>query len=311
MTVIDLTWADVTDAAGKLARRWQSQRERLTGVYGVPQGGCVPAVMVAHHLGLPVLDGLQADCLIVDDLVDSGRTYERVVGDVAGLGEAVELAFDALYRKPHSPEWAAPAAVELDGWLVLPWENRVVGGPEDAVVRLIEYMGEDPNREGLRDTPARVLRGLAELTGGYRLLPEEILATQFDCEHHGLVTVARMPWESLCEHHVLAFGGLGTVAYLPDPTKGKVVGLSKLARVLDCYARRLQVQERLSTQVADALTAHLDPLGVGVILEATHSCMAGRGIRKSGNMVTEVWRGCMADDLALQEAVRSAHYQTR
>ncbi len=270
-----LTYADIETAARDLAHRNAVQS---VGVHGVTQGGCVPATMVAHHLGVPLLDTPVPGCLVVDDLVDSGATASRFAG----------YAFDALYRKSWSPPDVAPGATLIDDnvWLSFPWETNH-GSPTDAVVRLLEYIGEDPTRDGLVDTPARVVKAWQEMTDGYALDPEDILARQFDVYHDEMILLTDIPFVSLCEHHVLPFHGTASVGYVPNPDSGKVVGLSKLARLVDCYAHRLQVQERLTDQITEALVKHLDPLGAGVLIRAEHSCMSCRGIRKAGSqMVT-------------------------
>lgn len=276
-----LTYADVNDAVDQLVARLP---EQPAGVYGVPRGGTVPAAMVAGKLGVPLLDEPGPGCIIVDDLVDSGRTSERYLG----------RWFDALYRKSWSPSGAAGQALPVpgDAWVVFPWE-RDESGPADAVVRLLQHIGEDPTRPGLADTPGRVLRALAEMTSGYSDDPASILARQFPDSYDEMVIVRGVDFTSLCEHHMLAFTGTATVAYVPAEGRG-VVGLSKLARLVDCYARRLQVQERLTMQVADAIEEHLQPEGVGVVLRAQHSCMGCRGVRKPGaEMVTSALRGVL------------------
>lgn len=163
--------------------------------------------------------------------------------------------------------------------------------PEDAVRILLEHVGEDPSRDGLRDTPGRVVKAWGEMTCGYRDDPAEILSTTFDVDCDEMIVVRDLTFASLCEHHVLPFVGIASICYIP----GKVVGLSKLARLLDCFARRLQVQERLTSDIADAIEAHLDPVGVGVIIRAHHSCMAIRGVRKPGEMITSTMRGALRD----------------
>lgn len=277
-----LTYADVDAAVDKLIARLP---ETPHSVYGVPRGGSVPAAMVAGKLGVPLMDEPSGSgCLIVDDLVDSGRTAERYLG----------RWFDALYRKSWSPSGAAGQALPVpgDAWVVFPWETDG-GQPTDAVVRLLEHVGEDPTRPGLADTPDRVLRALAEMTSGYQLDPAEILARQFPDDYDEMVIVRGVTFTSLCEHHMLAFTGTATVGYIPAPGLG-VVGLSKLARLVDCFARRLQVQERLTMQVADAIEEHLHPVGVGVVIRAEHSCMGCRGVRKPGaEMVTSAMRGAL------------------
>ena len=165
--------------------------------------------------------------------------------------------------------------------------------PHDAVVRILRYLGEDPERDGLVDTPARVLKALVEMTAGYWLDPSEILARTFDQPHDQMVLVRGVAFTSLCEHHLLPFVGTATVAYMPSD---RIVGLSKLARLVECYAQRLQVQERMTQQICDAMAKHLQPGGCGVIVRARHQCMACRGIRKDAEMVTSALFGSLRDD---------------
>jgi GTP cyclohydrolase I len=156
---------------------------------------------------------------------------------------------------------------------------------EAAVREILIGIGEDPDREGLRDTPARVARAYEELFAGLRTDPDEVLQRTFSEDHDELVLVRDIPMFSMCEHHLLPFHGLAHVAYLPGPD-GRVTGLSKLARLVDLYARRPQVQERLTTQVADALDRTLEARGVIVVIDAEHQCMSARGVRKPGSRTT-------------------------
>lgn len=160
---------------------------------------------------------------------------------------------------------------------------------------LLAFIGEDPDREGLIDTPARVARALWEMTRGTQVDVAELLGRQFQHNgYDGMVVVTGVEFVSLCEHHLLPFTGTATVGYIPSPTH--VVGLSKLARVVDAFARRLQLQEQMTNQIADALVTHLEPVGVGVILRASHACMSCRGVRKPGaEMITSTLRGAMLD----------------
>lgn len=156
---------------------------------------------------------------------------------------------------------------------------------EAAVRELLIAVGEDPDRPGLLDTPARVARAYREVFAGLYTEPDEVLNTTFDEGHQELVLVRDIPMYSTCEHHLVSFHGVAHVGYIPGET-GRVTGLSKLARVVDLYAKRPQVQERLTSQVADALVRKLDPRGVIVVVEAEHLCMAMRGIRKPGASTT-------------------------
>lgn len=160
---------------------------------------------------------------------------------------------------------------------------------EAAVKMLLEAIGEDPEREGLLDTPKRVARMYAELFSGSGKNPEDVLRVQFDENHQEMILVKDILLHSTCEHHLMPFFGKAHVAYIP---RGKVVGISKLARVVDIFARRLQIQERLTSQIADALMEALEPQGVAVVIEAEHMCMAIRGVRKPGSkVVTSAVRG--------------------
>lgn len=167
----------------------------------------------------------------------------------------------------------------------------------DAIRTILTALGEDPDREGLAGTPDRVARMYAEVFGGLRQNGNEAVETFFEDEdHHELVMVKDIPFHSMCEHHLLPFHGRAHVAYLPQ---GTVTGLSKLARLVDVYARRPQMQERLTTQVANTLMEALDPYGVLVVLEAEHLCMSMRGIKKPGSItVTSAVRGSFCDDPA-------------
>lgn len=176
-------------------------------------------------------------------------------------------------------------------------------GVARAVRDLLTAVGEDPDREGLRETPQRVARALAESFAGLRQDPAEVVQTFFDIEHQEMVLVRDIEVYSMCEHHLLPFHGVAHVGYIPD-TSGRVTGLSKLARLVDVYAKRPQVQERLTTQVADALVHLLDARGVIVVVECEHLCMSMRGVRKPGSRtVTSAVRGMMRQGATRAEAM--------
>ena len=159
-----------------------------------------------------------------------------------------------------------------------------------AVETLLKYIGEDPQRNGLMETPHRFCRAFLELNEGYQLNPEEILTTTFEAHFDEMVLLKDIEFSSLCEHHLLSFTGKAHVAYLPS--QGRIVGLSKLARLVDVFAKRLQVQERLTQQIAETIDKVLKPHGVAVVLEASHSCMCVRGVRKHGaTMITSSMLG--------------------
>jgi GTP cyclohydrolase I len=165
-----------------------------------------------------------------------------------------------------------------------------------AIRELLLAVGEDPDRDGLRDTPYRVARAYDEILGGLFVDPDEVLETTFDANHGELILVKDIPLYSICEHHLVPWHGTAAVGYIPGED-GRITGLSKLARVVDLYARRPQVQERLTSQVADAVTRQLRPRGVIVVIEAEHLCMAMRGVRKPGSRtITSAVRGIFQSD---------------
>jgi GTP cyclohydrolase I len=257
---------------------WGDIRALLTKLppgkpYGVPRGGAI----VAGLTGLAVDNPLYAD-YIVDDIIDSGRTRDRWLADYPNK------PFIALIdkSKPHS---------EI-GWIQFPWECDGAKDIEDTVIRQLEFIGEDPTREGLQDTPRRVIKALSEMTEGYHEDPGIILSKVFTQDYDEMVVLKDIEFWSLCEHHLLPFHGRIGIGYIPN---GKIVGISKLARLVKCYARRLQVQERMTQEIAQAIQDHLKPLGVGVIAQATHLCMAMRGVEEPANMVTSCLLGAFRD----------------
>ena len=166
-------------------------------------------------------------------------------------------------------------------------------GVQQAIRDLLVAIGEDPDRDGLKDTPARVARSYAEIFGGLHQTPEEVLTTTFDLGHDELVIVKDIPFSSMCEHHLLPFHGSAHIGYIPNKN-GQITGLSKLARVTDVFSQRPQVQERLTGQIADSIMNILQPRGAIVILEAEHMCMSLRGVRKTGaTTTTSVVRGSL------------------
>jgi GTP cyclohydrolase I len=166
---------------------------------------------------------------------------------------------------------------------------------ERAVREILLAIGEDPDRDGLAETPARVARAYAEQFSGLSQHPEDVLGTVFDADHDELILVRDIEVYSTCEHHLVPFFGRAHVAYIPNE-KGQITGLSKLARLVDVYARRPQVQERMTSQIADALMRVLEPRGALVVIEAEHLCMSMRGVRKPGaKTVTSAVRGCIRD----------------
>ncbi len=193
---------------------------------------------------------------------------------------AIERALDGAPVAAPAPPAAKPEPAGVD-----------LARAEAAVRELLIAIGEDPDREGLKHTPTRVARSYNEIFGGLQVDPDTVLETTFDEGHDELVLVKDIPLYSTCEHHLLPFHGTAAVGYIPGPD-GRITGLSKLARLVDLYARRPQVQERLTAQIADAMMQRLQPRGVIVVIAADHLCMAMRGVRKPGaRTVTSAVRG--------------------
>ena len=184
-----------------------------------------------------------------------------------------------------------------------PWGPVDQERAERAVRELLAAIGEDPDREGLRDTPARVARAYTEIFAGLRMTADDVLTTTFDIGHEELVIVRDIEVFSTCEHHLVPFHGIAHVGYIPGEG-GRVTGLSKLARLVDVYAKRPQVQERLTSQIADALMRILKPQGALVVVQCEHLCMSMRGVRKPGaRTVTSAVRGTMTNAATRAEAM--------
>ncbi len=200
------------------------------------------------------------------------------------LSAHVRRAVESMEGEPGDVELSAADIEGRTPWL----DDEATATPdpmgvEEGVRAILRGVGEDPERQGLVRTPGRVHRMFAELTAGYHVDPERLLnGAVFEVDYSEMVVVRNIPFSSLCEHHLLPFTGHAAVAYIP---RGRVVGLSKIPRIVEMYARRLQVQERLTQQVADLLMERLDPKGVGVVMEATHLCAVMRGIRKPGTVM--------------------------
>ena len=252
-------------------------------IYGVPRGGVPVAYLVAeglyrHSRGVSVVDRPEDSDIIVDDLIDSGATRER---------------FSKSYGKPFLALFEKGVNCPKDEWLVFPWEETEEKSIGDAFTRLIQYIGEDPKRGGLVDTPDRMAKAWREWSSGYTGDPVAIIKTFEDGagDYDEMVHQTAIPFYSHCEHHLAPFFGTVTFAYIP---KGKIVGLSKFSRLIEVFARRLQVQERLTVQILDAFCKELDPLGAGIVIKARHLCMESRGIRNIGSVTTTAaFRGAL------------------
>ena len=219
----------------------------------------------------------------------------------------------AWHGTSHAPHQGVPQDTDQgDGAVVVTGvpgsfdpQQTTVDRPriERAVREILEAIGEDPDREGLQDTPKRVAKAYAEFFAGLHQSPDQVLSTTFDIAHDELVLVKDIPFYSTCEHHLVPFHGTAHIGYIPA-AEGRVTGLSKLARLVELFARRPQVQERLTTQIVEALEEHLHPRGAIVVIQAEHMCMSMRGVRKPGaKTVTSAVRGQLRDPSTRSEAM--------
>lgn len=261
----------------------QRSLSRRPKVYPIPRGG-IPATYLLAMVGdIDIVDNpLDAD-FFFDDIIDSGATRDR-------------------YREKYKRDTLAlidkTKGQFPDYWIVFPWETA--DGKDDSVIdnikRILQFVGEDAEREGLQETPARVAKAWESWCAGYGQNPADVLKVFEDGSegYDEMVVVKDIPFYSHCEHHMAPFFGTATIAYIPD---GKIVGLSKLSRLLDVFAHRLQVQERLTFQIAEAIMNGLNPKGCGVVIKARHMCMESRGVCKQGHhTVTSALRGAMREE---------------
>ena len=297
-----LTNNDVLVAAAALRDRIFQHRHGLRSaplgtinIWGIPRGG-IPAtyalVSVSPSSAFIVRDDPKRADFLIDDLADSGATRARWAAEI---GVPVGVLFTKRLQDAADGYALYGGALAGDEWVVFPWEAGDTVGADDIVIRLLQFIGEDPERPGLIETPKRVVKAWQEWFGGYKIEPKEVLKTFADGAEKvdEMVVVRDIPVYSHCEHHLAPFFGVAHVAYIPN---GSIVGLSKLPRLVDIFARRLQVQERLTNQIADALNTELSPKGVGVVIECRHLCMESRGVRKAGaTTVTSAMRGVMFD----------------
>lgn len=292
---LDLSWNDVVSLSTKIATRarLRNLRSEITTVGGVPRGGVIPAAIIAAQLGARLTTDLSnvdpRKTLVVDDIIDSGRTMLPYVD--RGF-RCASLCINEKFE-PRAVVEGILWGYTANSWVNFPWEQEGGGNPVDAVARLLQFIGEDISRDGLKETPMRVTKALKEMTSGYEQNAQEILSKTFSESSDEMVVLSNIDFVSLCEHHMLPFVGVAHVGYIP---RDKVVGISKLARVVDCFSRRLQIQERMTNQIATAVEEALQPLGVGVVIEAHHQCMSCRGVKKSGTrMTTSAMLGAMRD----------------
>lgn len=275
-----VNWKDFLILSAKLANSidWT----KYDSIYPIIRGGICVASELSSFSNVPIVWELSQDkrpsTLIVDDICDSGATLEPFMHD--GYDCAV------LHYAGHgaTPTYYAEKSNE---WIVYPWEES--DEIAKTVARQIQYIGDNPGRAGVIETPDRVVKSWNELYRGYRDDHRKILSKQFDVARSNAssepVLLENIEFYSTCEHHLLPFFGTISIGYIPNQ---KVVGISKLARLVDCFSRRLQIQERLCEQIADAIQEELEPFGVYVKAKARHLCMIARGVSKQNAEMTSV-----------------------
>jgi len=258
-----------------------TNQAQYKSLYGIPRGGTYIAIAFSQILHTPLVnkDEIDNKTLIVDDIIDSGTTRNRYPDN----------DFICLYGKNKKTSEDSQGIITYVGTTVNEfveffWEKEKNEGPaEDAILRIIQSIEEDPNRKGIIETPKRVINSFKELYAGYRQNPKDVFKV-FDEEEQigGLVYLKDIEFYSMCEHHMLPFYGSAFIAYIPD---GPVIGVSKLARLLDVFSRRLQIQERIAEQVTNSLMKYLNPIGAACLIEAKHLCIACRGVQKQNSIM--------------------------
>jgi len=253
---IDISWEQVFQALRQIDNNPRSI------VYGIPKGGMIAS---AFLLEAQVTHDPKCATIILDDIVDSGKTKSMY------MNKYPHAIFHCLFDKQ---------LLDTRDWVTFPWEREHPAGLDTIqqnLIRLIEFIGDDPTRDGLQETPDRVIRSYAELFNGYSQDPKDVFKTFDEPQIGGMVYMKDIEFFSTCEHHILPFFGMAHIGYIP---KGPVIGASKMARLLDVFARRLSIQERIGEQVTTALMDFLKPAGAACIIEAKHLCIACRGVKK-------------------------------
>ena len=277
MKTIELTWEDIISRIEYIKKK--NKITSKTKIFGVPKNGMI----VASFFGCKNVYNPEDADIIVDDIIDSGKTKKK-------------------YRKMF-PKKKFIVLFEKDKkgtWINFPYEKNTESDYQDLVVRLLQVIGEDPNREGLLETPKRVINAYKEFFSGYKEDANKILEKTFgDVEgYDDMVIQKNISVQSHCEHHMVPIIGIAHIAYIPNE---RVVGLSKLGRVVDVFSKRLQTQERLTLQIAKSIMTAIDAKGVAVTIDAAHQCMTTRGIKKEkASTVTNYYLGQFKDDLSVQ-----------
>lgn len=260
-------------------------RKDFSNIYGVPRGGYAIAIELGKALNLDVItdkDSITNKTLIVDDLIDSGKTLSNYKNNKKAV----------LFVKHGKTKLVDYYVKEIDEWVKFPDEQE--DEVQEHITRIMQYIGEDTEREGLIETPKRVQKAYDEIFSGYKQNPKDLMKTFKNGTCKEMVILKNCEFYSTCEHHMFPFFGHISIGYIPNK---KVIGVSKLARLADLYAKRMQIQERMTSQIADTLMKELDALGVYVVCEGVHFCMRSRGVKKQdASMITSAVRGIFQKD---------------
>jgi GTP cyclohydrolase I len=287
---IDMFNEDIIEIGQRISRL---DAINIKYIYAIPQGGVPAGIALAEYLQADLIpfeeigEHAKHKVLIVDDLIDSGKTICDFVGyPVAVLGHKFKA------KLPICPAFFAARSFPTQ-WIHFWWEPKEDIDPERLVTRLLQYIGEDASREGLAETPARVIKSYKKLYGGYGIDPKSVMKTFTEGACDELVLLNEIHFHSTCEHHMLPFSGTMSIGYIPN---GKVIGVSKLARLAEIFCRRLQIQERIGEQITSALMDELHPLGAACVIKAQHHCMTSRGVQQQSTvMVTSSLKGVFRD----------------
>jgi len=260
-----LTWEDIYSLTADIQATYHPE----TKYWGIPRGGQIVAGMLGNAVDTPE----EAD-VIVDDILNSGKTADAYA---LKYGKQIAILYDKRKLKDTR-------------WIVFPWEVEDTLKEHEAIItRAIEVIGDSPNREGLKDTPKRVIKSWSHLFSGYKTDPKTLITTFEKGTYDQMIVLKDCEMYSTCEHHIQPFFGKIHIAYIPNT---KVIGISKLARIAECFSRRLQIQERIGEQITDFIMEALEPKGVGCVIEARHFCMMARGIEKQNSyMITSSLKG--------------------
>lgn len=295
-----ITFEEYDNAISLLAQKIKASGKKYTAVYGIPRGGYYPAIQLSNILGIPAITSPINGVLVVDDIMNSEATLTPYTQD-----KAVVYCKDIEKAEKSGIFYAEP----FNEWLDIPDEKGC--GIEDHIRRILEYIGEDPNREGLIGTPDRIVRMWKEIFRGYDPLQKPKITT-FDNGKDGIVydnmVIDQGDFHSNCEHHCVWFWGKYFFAYIPNP-KGKILGISKIGRVVDYCSARLQIQERLVHDIVDmlkeALGSEYPPLGIALVMKGHHSCKEFRGAKKKGIMTSSYLDGAFKEDAQVRSEFMS------